>query len=118
MGAPLLEMPPSDLMTKALPVEASRKAFRRSAWLLCTTLKTLNKGLRKARQILESCPVTVSSDGAAGGEDVERLRSVPKSVQAAERRKNFTLRHTFVEPVDWIKKLNESKARMKSRPQT
>merc|ERR1712232_549313 len=74
-GAPLFEVPPSDLFERRPQGfrAASETLFRRSAWLMCTTLHALNSGLRDYRRRHCSDP-----SGA------EVLRARPLAVQVAD----------------------------------
>merc|ERR1711971_390247 len=52
-NAPLFVTPPREVFG-LMPAELNAKSFRRSAWLLCTTLHAINAGLRHFRDL--HCP--------------------------------------------------------------
>merc|ERR1712048_1183437 len=87
-GAPLMEVPPSNLAQRPPPVQSGdpgmqMKHFHRSAWLLCMTLHAVNDGLLDARtKTPGGCAGDRDAEGdKAGSKKREMLRAFPMAVQ-------------------------------------
>eukprot|EP00927_Polykrikos_kofoidii_P000924 TRINITY_DN10346_c0_g1_i1.p1 TRINITY_DN10346_c0_g1~~TRINITY_DN10346_c0_g1_i1.p1 ORF type:complete len:701 (+),score=79.55 TRINITY_DN10346_c0_g1_i1:64-2103(+) len=115
-AAPLFEVPPRDLLSRPLPAAVAPGAaqtlsrFRRSSWFLCTTLHSINNGLRQARRwrpasnpSAELCDVDASP---------EVLRAAPLAAQVAEM---FAKTAFKASTVNWEERLKQTRSRMGHR---
>jgi len=103
--APLFEVPPHDIASHR-PSGPSSRLFRRSAWMLCTTLRAINAGLRDFKR--RSCPQSVTQ-----GADKETLHAAPMEAQLADML--FRAVGRLPKTVDWSARLDATRKRLRRR---
>merc|ERR1712187_570337 len=105
--APLFELLPPDVLGRSGP--ASESLFRRSAWLMCTTLGALNSGLRRYKQ--RYCPEGVQADDKAQ----ETLVAAPLAAQVSDMFSRAGQHRRNATTIDWAEKLKATQERLAKR---